>query len=169
MGRTRNTLAHQIDSVTFIHQRIYRRNRKDMGFIVFKVVILQNRSLHLLKVVSILQLDVDISSVDTGSQRNGHRQGVLDTRFSLCRYRMTHAHAGSKVGIGDALWRTSFQQSTNHRVRARVPAGRNNRNGTGNLGCFVQFAVQLPNLCVDVKAVHGIDALCQIFLGIFFY
>ena len=82
---------------------------------------------------------------------------------------MAHAHAGAEVGVGDAFGGAGFQQGADHRVGTRVPAGGDDRNRAGDLGGLVQRAVQLPDLGVDVKAVHGVDAFGKIELGVFLY
>ena len=153
--------------MTFIHQCCNGWYCNYMSFIMFKVVILQDGTFYCLEIITIFQFDVNISSVDTGSKRNGHGQSITNALFALCCYRVTHAHARAKVCIGNTIWSTCFQKGTNYRVRSRIPAGRDNSNCTGCFCFFIQFTVQVPDLCMDIKTVYGIDSFCQIFLCVF--
>ena len=151
--------------MTFIHQCCNGWYCNYMSFIMFKVVILQDGTFYCLEIITIFQFDVNISSVDTGSKRNGHGQSITNALFALCRYRVTHAHARAKVCVGNTIWSTRFQKGTNYRVRSRIPAGRDNSNCTGCFCFFIQFTVQVPDLCMDIKTVYGIDSFARYFFA----
>ena len=82
---------------------------------------------------------------------------------------MSHAHARTKVRIGNSFGSNSLKQSTYDRITSRIPTGRDDRNRVVSLSYLVQRTTQGRNIRMDVETVDRVNAHSQNFLGILLY
>ena len=145
---------------------VYAGHLLHVGLVVHKVGVGLDGGCDGGKVMPLLDFHIDHAAMDAGAGGDGHGEGGLDTGHSLDSNGVAHRHAGTEVGVGNALGRQSLQQGAHNAVAARIPTGGNDADGTGSTGGGIKGAAQGGNLGVDVEAVDRMDAQCQNFLGI---
>ena len=99
MGLTRNTLAHEIDTMTNVVEVINTRNLLNVSLIVDEVWISLDGSFNSLEISTFLKLDINHAAMDACAYRDGHRESILDTFNSANGNRMSHRTAWTEVGV----------------------------------------------------------------------
>ena len=99
--------------------------------------------------------------MDTGAKRNRHRQRRLDTCDGFHGDGVSHAHARTEIGIGDALGRYGLEQCAHHRIATGIPAGGHYRNSATAFCHHVERLHHIGYRPMNVETIDRADALTQ--------
>lgn len=168
LGGAAHALAGEVDAMSHVDDFVHRGDFDNVGFVVGKIGVRLDGCGDLGELMAGFYLDVDHAAVDACAGGDGHGEGSLDAGNGFDGNGVTHGHAGTEVGVGDALGGDGLQKGADNGVATRVPAGRDDADGTACLGFGVERAAELGNLGVDVEAVDGVDALGKYLLGVGF-
>ena len=86
-------MAHILES-------LYRLHLYNVCLVVDKIWVILDSLSHLCKLITLLQLNIYHSAMDTRAYGNGHRQGSLHALDSLHSYGMSHTHSRTEIGVG---------------------------------------------------------------------
>ena len=90
MGVAGNAVTDKVDTMSDVIEGIDTLDRDDVGLVVCEIVICQNSGFDGLEIGAFFEFDIDHAAMDTGTQRDRHRKGILDTFDGLSSDRVTH-------------------------------------------------------------------------------
>jgi hypothetical protein len=96
--------------VTHILYFVNALNRNNMCFIGCEIGVFLYRFCHIGKRGSRLKFHIYHTAVNAGAEGYGHAEGVFHTRFAFDAYCVTHAHAGTEVGVSKTLGRCCLKK-----------------------------------------------------------
>ena len=149
--------------MSHVQQRVHALHLHHVRLVVYEIGVFFDRVGHLVEIVALFQLDVNHPPVNARPGRNRHRQRGFNPVDRLDGYGVSHAHAGAEVRVGNPFRGAGFEQGAHHRVAARVPAGRHDRNGAVLRGRLAERRVLIGDLRMDVETVHRVDPFFEQF------
>ena len=107
------------------------------------------------------QEDVDQPGVTAPAHGNGDGHGVGHALNGSGRHGVSHRPPAAEIGEGGAHRHHGFKERAHGGVGSRVPAGGGDADGFAGQGGLVQDGHMGGDLRMDVKAVHGGEALAE--------
>ena len=158
LGLTTDPLTHEVHTVTHIAHIVDALHLEHMRLIAGEVRIGLDVLRHILELGTIFKFHIHHTAVDTLTEGDGHREGVLDTFLTTHAHAMTHRHTGTEVGLAKSLRSKALHEGTDDGVGTRIPTGGNHTDGVGLLVELHQTLTVAADIGVDVERVDGIDA-----------
>ncbi len=146
---------------------VYRLHGEHVCLVAREIRVGLDCLLHVLKLRSLFQFHIHHAAVQSFALGDSHRERVLHALLGTHADAVSHRHSRSEVGVRQSLRRKALHQRAHDRVGTRVPSGGDYRHGVVLLAHGHESRAVVKDACVDVEAVHGVDAEGEDFLGVF--
>ena len=140
MGLTTDTLAHEINTMSYVVQCVHAIYLENMGFIIDKIGVCLDGGSHLVEIGSLFQFYIHHAAVYALTYRNGHGKCIFHASLRTHANAVSHGTTRTEIGVRDAFGGKTLHEGAHDTVASWIPTCGDNADGTTILSCLVERA-----------------------------